>query len=99
MEVPDNPAFNMSDVRSQVGANTGTSVQTDYFSSIIGFATIALGFIFTFITTTFWSYGVMVDMFHMPPVLAAAIEALMIYSLMSFIIQVYMKFGWKQIES
>ena len=98
MEVPDNPAFNMSDVRSQVSSNSGSVSSTDYLSQLVGFGSIAITFIFTFVSTTFWSYGVMTSLFHVPPILAAAIEGLMVYSLISFLIQVYLKFGFKSIQ-
>lgn len=79
-----NSIYSVSDARETINGTSATSY--DSFTAGIGSLGMALGFLVTMLNV-FTLYGTLLNIFHVPPIVATAISGLIGLVYMSFIIQ------------
>lgn len=91
---PETSAFELSEM-SSMAAPSDIGI-LDYFGLAVSLGLAGLGWLKEMICTIVYVYPSMVDIFHMPPPLAAFFQVAVVLSIATFLIQVATKFGWGQ---
>lgn len=97
MTAPDTATFELTDLESL--ANDGEISAWDQFSLLVSQAVTAFGMIGQMAMAVFIVYPTMVNVFHVPAIVATLAQGGVVLSWASFFMQVLLRFGFKQVES
>lgn len=88
--------YQISDV---VNYTTTPNITTeDYFKTQEAQSTIGLDTVFRMIQSVVYIYPLIVDKLHAPSALGAFIQGMMTLCQVTFLVQIFMRFGWTQVE-
>ena len=97
MTAPDSSAFELSDIESMAGG--GDISAWDQFTLLVSQAVTAFGMIAQMALSVVIVYPTMVNVFHVPPIVATLVQGGVVLSWVSFFMQLLLRFGFKQVES
>jgi len=97
MTAPDSSAFELSDIESMAGG--GDISAWDQFTLLVSQAVTAFGMIAQMALSVVIVYPTMVNVFHVPPIVATLVQGGAVLSWVSFFMQILLRFGFKQVES
>lgn len=97
MTAPEGSAFELSDIESIAGG--GDISAWDQFTLLVSQAVTAFGMITKMAISVVLVYPVMVDVFHVSPLVATLVQGGVVLSWVSFFMQLLLRFGFKQVES
>ncbi|HHY08643.1 MAG TPA: hypothetical protein GX530_09040 [Corynebacteriales bacterium] len=97
MTAPESSTFELSDIESMTGG--GDISAWDQFTLLVSQAVTAFGMIAQMALSVVLVYPTMVDVFHMPPIVATLVQGGVVLSWVSFFMQILLRFGFKQVES
>ena len=97
MTAPDSSAFELSDIESISGG--GDVSAWDQFTLLVSQAVTAFGMIAQMALSVVIVYPTMVNVFHVPPIVATLVQGGVVLSWVSFLMQLLLRFGFKQVES
>ena len=97
MTAPDSSAFELSDIESMAGG--GDISAWDQFTLLVSQAVTAFGMIAQMALSVVIVYPTMVNVFHVPPIVATLVQGGVVLSWVSFFMQILLRFGFKQVES
>lgn len=93
---PDTATFELSEMSTMATqSNIGL---LDYFGLAVSQVLSGLGWIKDLIVTIVYVYPSMVQILHVPPILAGFLQVAVVLSIVTFSIQVATKFGWGQMK-
>lgn len=95
MVTPEGSTYDLTDVNSSFDTSTP---QDDVSLSVTGYAT-GLGLMKDFFYNMFIVYGNMVNIWGVPPAVAAFLQAIIAVSWAFFFMQILMRFPWGGVES
>lgn len=97
MTAPDSSTFELTDIESIAGG--GDVSAWDQFTLLVSQAVTAFGMIAQMALSVVIVYPTMVNVFHVPPIVASLVQGGVVLSWASFFMQVLLRFGFKQVES
>lgn len=97
MTAPDSSTFELTDIESIAGG--GDVSAWDQFTLLVSQAVTAFGMIAQMALSVVIVYPTMVNVFHVPPIVATLVQGGVVLSWASFFVQVLLRFGFKQVES
>lgn len=97
MTAPESSTFELSDIESIAGG--GDVSAWDQFTLLVSQAVTAFGMIAQMALSVVIVYPTMVNVFHVPPIVATLVQGGVVLSWVSFFMQVLLRFGFKQVES
>ena len=97
MTAPESSTFELSDIESIAGG--GDVSAWDQFTLLVSQAVTAFGMIAQMALSVVLVYPTMVNVFHMPPIVATLVQGGVVLSWVSFFMQLLLRFGFKQVES
>jgi len=97
MTAPESSTFELSDIESIAGG--GDVSAWDQFTLLVSQAVTAFGMIAQMALSVVLVYPTMVNVFHMPPIVATLVQGGVVLSWVSFFMQILLRFGFKQVES
>jgi len=92
---PETTTYTLSEMTSLAG-QTGSLGIGDYVGMAVSSVLGGMGWLQEMIGTIVFVYPTMVDIFHIPPALAAILQCVVVLSITTFLIQLVSKFGWGQ---
>ncbi len=93
---PDTSTFTLGEMTSLAGQTAGSLGIGDYVGMAVSTVLGGLGWLQDMIITIVYVYPTMIDIFHVPGPVAAILQAVVVLSIVTFLIQIISKFGWGQ---
>ncbi len=93
---PETNTFTLGEMTSLAGQTAGPLGIGDYVGMAVSTVLGGMGWLQDMVVTIVYVYPAMVDIFHIPAPVAAILQAVVVLSIVTFLIQIISKFGWGQ---